>query len=232
MNTNERAHLRLLLDHRASELRTTAAKQNKAMHRDHSSKGLLSSGATIRAALRIAEELAEQFVSDAFNDAASVAKQPDAFRMAFTDVTIIMRDLKVHVDSAVRLVARGAVAENIRGETERLFLELQQRTYRLAEIRRIEFDPPAESKSTASAPSPPLEPPKNKGGAPLAAHWDEMWADIAVQLWNGDLQPKRQKDISDAMFAWLVARDLDAGNTAVTARARALWTKLEPALRG
>ncbi len=59
-----------------------------------------------------------------------------------------------------------------------------------------------------------------------------MWAAIAVQLWEGDLKPTRQKDISDAMFAWLDERELDVGKTAVIDRARTLWQLLEARLRG
>lgn len=233
MNRTERAHLRLLLDHRVSETRTIVAKQNDAMHSDHAGRRILQSGATVKAALAIAEELGERFVKEVFDDAASIAKQPDAFSMAFTEVTIVMGDMKAQIDRAVRLAALGPRMDSVAREAERLFLEVQQRTYRLAEIRRFEFNPRAAPLTTAKLPVLDMESPRtNRGGAPLAAHWDEMWADVAVQLWNGDLKPKRQKDISDAMFAWLVARDLDAGSTAVTARARALWTKLEPVLRG
>lgn len=57
-----------------------------------------------------------------------------------------------------------------------------------------------------------------------------MWADIAVQLYVGDLQPKSQKQIKDAMFAWFNANSIDAGDTAVTERARQLWQKIEAAL--
>ncbi len=34
---------------------------------------------------------------------------------------------------------------------------------------------------------------------PLAAHWDEMWAAVAVMLYTGDLQPRTQADIERAM---------------------------------
>jgi hypothetical protein len=70
---------------------------------------------------------------------------------------------------------------------------------------------------------------KNKGGRPAAAHWDELWAAIAVMLYLGDLKPRRQADIERAMKDWLVSKDLDAGDTPVRDRARVLWSKLEGA---
>lgn len=57
-----------------------------------------------------------------------------------------------------------------------------------------------------------------------------MWADIAIKLWTGDLVPKRQADISEAMFAWFNGKEINVGQTAVTERARALWLKIEPLL--
>ena len=68
----------------------------------------------------------------------------------------------------------------------------------------------------------------NRGGKPLAKHWDEVWAQIAFQLWNGDLQPETQADIKRAMFAWFNAREIEVGDTAITQRARQLWRLLEP----
>lgn len=205
------------------------------MQADHSSRGILKSGNTIKEALRIAEELATSFVKAAFDAVSDVAMDVQAFNMVFTDVTIILAGLKVGVDEAVSFTT-GARQTSAAREANRLFLDLQQRVLRLAEIRRFEFTRPAPSTKpllgTAPAAADIVTRHKNRGGAPLASHWDEMWADIAVQLWEGDLKPTRQKDITDAMFAWLNARELDAGNTAVTDRARALWQKVEERLRG
>jgi hypothetical protein len=70
---------------------------------------------------------------------------------------------------------------------------------------------------------------KNRGGKPLAAHWDELWATIAVSIYSGDLQPKTQADIERWMSSWLVDRDLDASVSSVRQRARTLWRKLDSA---
>ncbi|MEM6827114.1 MAG: hypothetical protein AAF553_04150 [Pseudomonadota bacterium] len=54
-----------------------------------------------------------------------------------------------------------------------------------------------------------------------------MWAYIAVQLWAGDLKPKKQADVKKAMFEWLSANEIEVGDTAVTQRARQLWQAMQ-----
>jgi hypothetical protein len=68
---------------------------------------------------------------------------------------------------------------------------------------------------------------KNRGGKPLASHWDAMWADIATLLWNGDLKPATQADIKQAMFDWFGKAEIEVGDTAMTERARALWQRMQ-----
>ena len=70
---------------------------------------------------------------------------------------------------------------------------------------------------------------KAKGGKPLAAHWDEMWAAMAVALHVGDLNPKTQADIERAMSDWLASKDIDAAESSIRKRAQQLWRKLEEA---
>jgi hypothetical protein len=83
--------------------------------------------------------------------------------------------------------------------------------------------------TTPTAPATVRDASQNKGGKPLAAHWDGMWAEIAVQLWNGDLKPKSQAEIKEAMMAWFNNEEIDIGDTSVTDRARALWIKMQAA---
>lgn len=102
------------------------------------------------------------------------------------------------------------------------------------EIARFSFAPKPAPKfaPTPSVPpviSPPPEPsppPTNRGGKPLAAHWNEMWACIAVQLWSGDIKPQSQADVKRAMLDWFNTNEIEIGDTAVTERARQLWLKM------
>lgn len=96
------------------------------------------------------------------------------------------------------------------------------------EIERFSFESPAELVAPGASPRVPIPVPfKNPGGKPLAEHWDALWAEIAFQLFSGALQPKRQADITKAMNDWLAERGFEAGDTAVTKRARALWQRME-----
>jgi hypothetical protein len=97
---------------------------------------------------------------------------------------------------------------------ERLQLEI--------EVSRAEFRPAA-----GVSPARAANPRRNTGGKPLAEHWDQMWAAIAVQLWLGRLQPQKQGDITLAMKAWLGDHDIDVSDTAIVERARCLWREIE-----
>ena len=235
MDKLERAQIRLLLDHLGAECRAKSAEKNKALHAQHSAKHILQSGATVKAAIWIAEELASSYVKDVVAAVSDVAMDIEAFNMIVADVTIMFQSLQPEIDQAVKFATMrdsgGAQFDSVTKEANRLFQDLKTRTLRLLEIHRFSFTHPSPSK-LAELRKPILpraqpQQPKNKGGKPLAAHWDQMWAAIAFQLWEGELKPSKQKDISEAMLAWFVAHEIDVGSTAVTDRARALWQLIE-----
>ena len=178
MDKLERAQIRLLLEHLGSEYRAQADERQKAMHADHAALGTLQSDATVKSALRIAEDLATDYVKTIVAAVADVAHDSDAFSMTLTDVTIMLCALQVGVDQAVKLASgRGEGANNypsVSRETNRLFLQLQQRTLRLFEIHRFSFTRPSPAR-VAELRRPVLnqfqeQPSKNKGGKPLAGH--------------------------------------------------------------
>lgn len=199
------------------------------MHAEHSAKKTLGSGATIKRAVEICEGEGRAFIVAAVKQVGDVAKSPDAFDKIVGSLTAQTRNWDAHVAEAVRLATRGGSqrSESARNAADELLADLKMRMFRELEIERFAFVRP--SHGTASPPAMLPAPPKNKGGKPLAAHWDAMWADIAVQLYVGDLKPKSQKQIKDAMFAWFNAKSINAGDTAVTERARQLWHKIEAA---
>lgn len=205
------------------------------MHAEHSAKKTIRSGLTIKRAVEICEAEGRAFISKAVKQVGDVAKSPDAFDKIVSSLTAQTRNWDAHVAEAVRLATMGGPQrfESAKNAADELLADLKVRMFRELEIERFAFIR-APSAQTPSPTSPPVAttptPAKNKGGKPLAAHWDAMWADIAVQLYVGDLQPKSQKQIKDAMFAWFNANSIDAGDTAVTERARQLWQKIEAAL--
>jgi len=76
----------------------------------------------------------------------------------------------------------------------------------------------------AAAYSPP---PRNKGGRPKHGFWEELWAEMARQLYVGDLKPKTQADVEAAMHQWISNKGYEAGGTPVRDRARMLWRAIE-----
>jgi hypothetical protein len=116
---------------------------------------------------------------------------------------------------------------SVANATNELFAQIKTDMWARLEIEKFEFE--LDELVAAPLQSPPVSSPKNPGGKPLAAHWDDMWSSIAVQLWQGDLQPKTQADISNAMLEWFSLAGIEIGETAVRARARQLWLKYEAA---
>jgi hypothetical protein len=184
--------------------------------------------------VRIAEELATAYVTELVAAVSDVAKDIEAFNMMVTDVTIMFQDLQPSIDEAVRLATTGGSGgqrfDSVSKEAGRLLRELQARTLRLLEIHRFSFIKTSPNDRNELLPrlgktAPPAA--KNKGGKPLAKHWDDMWAAIAVSLWTGDLKPESQADVKRAMLAWFDDQEIDVGDTPVVERARALWRKME-----
>lgn len=63
----------------------------------------------------------------------------------------------------------------------------------------------------------------SSGGRPPKAFWEDLWAEIARQLYEGDLKPDKQVDIENAMNIWLDENGHLAGETQVRERARKLF---------
>lgn len=233
----ERAQIRLLLEHLGSEYHRRCGEAQKVMHADHSASGRLRSGATVQAAIRIAEEHTDAFVDKLIDEVSAVAQDVDAFNMIVSALTAQFRGREAELSEAVRLATSGASERfaSVQREGERLFAEMRSRVFKRLEIHRFAFTRPTKGdlagmRSRGISHSKPLAEPvksKNAGGVPLAEHWDAMWAEIAVKLWLGDLKPKTQADVKRAMFEWFNSKEIAIGDTAVTQRARQLWQKIQ-----
>lgn len=79
----------------------------------------------------------------------------------------------------------------------------------------------------ALAASAPTAAAAKAGGRPSADWWDDLWVEICRQVWEGELQPKKQADIENAMLVWLTAQNLSASNSTVRPRARKLWAVMK-----
>ncbi len=64
-------------------------------------------------------------------------------------------------------------------------------------------------------------------GRPPATFWDDLWVAMAIQLYNGDLQPDRLAEVERAMHDWLSSKGLGAAEMTVRTRARKLFRAYE-----
>lgn len=232
MDGPTRAQVRLLIDD-ADELAHKRVLDGKhALFADHAARGLLRSGATIKSAVRLFETETGALIAKVTDAVAAVSKGTEAFAL-IADCLARFDSFLITEFDEVLAKATGGKARTTMMSVERagknLFNEAQTRWRRQLEIHRFSFTGPPASPPLASLMDTPKAPvvASNKGGKPLAAHWDELWSSIAVALWSGDLDPKSQADIKRAMFEWFNERELEVGDTAVTARARQLWQKIE-----
>jgi hypothetical protein len=238
-------HVRLLLDDAIHRIKRTFGDRMKAyddqigsLSQPWRSESSLQSVATIEEeALDNIEELANRFVAQIVDSVAEVARDTEASVMIREATESLLSFLRHQLDDIVQVAARelpaggtGAGVYNTYARFEDLCLQVR----RQLDLCEFEFTAPAPLSALDFAAPEPIKvpkamPPKNSGGRPLAKHWDEMWASIALALYTGDLQPKTQADIERAIQEWLGDHDLEAGPTAVRGRARQLWCKWKEA---
>lgn len=197
----------------ANKFARTFAEQQRAMHAKRVSRGILKSCTVVKAAERICEAVALDYVKQAVDRVSVVATDASAFAMTAIDLTIPLGELKAPVDQAIEFTTGTGPEKTLQyasiyAEGNRLFRELETRASRLLEIQRFNFLNTGKSQTANPFPMPTAPPPlarSNPGGKPLAEHWDALWAEIAIQLWDGELDPKRQADITKAMSDWLTS---------------------------
>lgn len=239
MDTLERNQVKLILEFLTSETLRATGNAQKAMQAEHSAKGTLRSGDTVKRAVEIVEDHATSYVVSAVDQVSAVVQDSEAFNVIATWLTSMFRGFDPHIANAIRLATAGAEGKNdsVTVAGNKLFAEARNRVFKQLEIHRFSFMKPSKGDLAASgigveAPTAigsPVAEKRNTGGKPLAAHWDAMWAAIAVKLWSGELQPKSQADVKKAMLEWFNAAEIDIGDTAVTQRARQLWQAMQDA---
>jgi hypothetical protein len=227
MDSSQRAQVRLILEHEVALRQVELDESIRAIYTRNAAAGSLKSGGTIKSALRTMEKLATEFINRSIDQTAAVAMDPEAFTLVHATFLELQNHLGKQLNGVVKM-ATGHTRESRKSdsayrEADRLFQEQQNRATRLLEIHRFSFTKPASPERTKSALSAPSQ--ASRRGRMLAAHWDEMWADIAMQIYEGDLQPTKQADIENAMKDWFATRELDAGDTPIRDRARVLWRK-------
>lgn len=223
MDQAARTQIRRLIADEDASARRAVQERLQDIYAEFDAAGALRSDATMIAALAAMEDLAGGFIWDFGSKVKLISKDSEAFALiegaagaflAYLDGRIdevAVKTAKDDTEDAIRQAAYSARAR-FSGAKDRLRLRTTM----------LKVDHPVWE---AESPTPATK--KNRSGRPVAAHWDEMWAAIALMLQAGDLRPKKQADIERTMSDWLEARDFDGGDTAVRARAGALWNAIE-----
>lgn len=239
MDTLERNQVKLILEYLTSETLRATENAQKAMHAEHSAKRTLRSGDTVKRAVEIVEDQATSYVTNAVDQVSAVAQDTEAFNVIASWLTALFRGFDAHVANAVKLATAGdgARIDSVTVAGNKSLAEARNRVFKQLEIHRFSFTKPSKGDLAAkgigvaalAVSNPSMAEKRNPGGKPLAAHWDAMWAAIAVKLWTGVLQPKSQADVKKAMIDWFNEAEIDIGDTALTQRARQLWQAMQDA---
>lgn len=229
MDDRERERIRLIASHEGELAYRALTEQLKAVLANHSAKGLLHSGATIKVSVRAMHTLADAFLDNIGPKIKAVAIGQESFALLSEAVLDFLNECGNAMPSILHMArGRRPVAENDSIEVAGMKLFNQMRTdteSRLA-ILAYEFE---ESPGSEHLPQPPggTAKPVKLGGRPPAAFWDDLWAAIATALYLGKLFPKCQADLERAMADWLNENGHSAAESTIRARARRLWDRIE-----
>ena len=224
MDGQDRQQLELLSDRalkQASEELRLAIRQ---LYSEHAAKGVLGSGATIKAGVRLMSEIGGRTMARLLQDCGAVSNTNEAFDHVVATIGAMLDGFSQALPDIIHKASRAQPSGSINSAALDLFRKMRSDLEADLLIARHGYLQPSVGKARSAI---PFSQKQNVGGKPLAEHWDAMWSAIAVQLWTGDLRPKTQADVKDAMFAWFNANGIEIGDTAVTQRARQLWQAME-----
>lgn len=229
-----RTQIRRILEYHTELAKRDFEERRKAIYADHSARGMLKSGATIRRVIRLMEELGAAFVSDTVEKVSVVAQNLDAFADLTAAFEDFWRFLETELAETINLASGRQKfdwqEDSVSRAAEQLFSKSHSLVRSKLELYRFTFTKPVamnplELPEQSAPPNSKVRPEKT-GGRPLAEHWDDMWAAIAVALYTGDLNPKSQADVERAMTGFLEGQGRDPATSTVRQRARRLWDRL------
>lgn len=230
-----RAQIRKILDYQTDLAKRDFEERRGAIYADHSAKGCLQSGSTIRTVIRLMEEIGSALVSDTIEKVSPVSQDIEAF----ADLASTFQEFWSFLESELRStmnLASGRHPHDLRDDSashsaKQLFEKSRSLVKSKLELYRFTFTKPALGAGVSSAitlgrsrPSPHIT--DKKGGRPPAEFWDDMWAAIAVSLYSGDFEPKSQADVQRAMLEWIEGNNHSVAESTVKSRARRLWDRI------
>ncbi|MXO65303.1 hypothetical protein [Altericroceibacterium endophyticum] len=228
MTKDEREQIELILDYEFGQALQRANKIANQVCARNSAAGCLQSGATIKEFLRLVREDLETLLDTLLSQLGAVSKERKAAIMLSVACDEHLDKLKHGEVHKIATVASGRGRKepdpSAWDTTEGIFRQMRDALDTKLRIASYDFKAKALPQGSVTADVQP--PVKNVGGKPRAEHWDRMWAEIAVQLWQGDLNPKTQADIEKAMLDWFAANKIKVGESTVRQKARLLWQRM------
>jgi hypothetical protein len=223
MNDRQREQVERIINHCSTTSRAAMALALTGVKNRFSLAGRLGSGAIMMAAVDEIGRAADQLLSELVLKIAPVSRTPQAFeeiesasrrwlRVSEVDLTEFAQQSRSH-----RIQDRSVALE----VGKAAFGEMQAAIERRLQIEKFDFE---QGNQLETAPFATRT--ERKGGRPPADFWDDMWSAIAVQLYDGSLNPKTQAQVERAMAEWIEANGFTAAASTVRARARRLWDRL------
>jgi hypothetical protein len=228
MIEREAEQINRLLSYRISIAQRIFEDRLNAIYADHSAKGRLHSGGTIKVAIRLMGEMGTGLVSALADEVLAVSPLLDGHAALSHSIEELADFFAGQLPRIVAMAAgrmpasqpddavKRAAEERFDAMRRDLIEQVGLLAFRFKETSSLETD---QSKPAAS----------KKGGRPPAEFWDDMWATIAVQLFEGSLQPKAQADVERAMAIWIEGSGYSAADSTIRARARRLWDRISAA---
>lgn len=227
MNADEQTQIELVVARALDRGQRDLKDKLKRVYADHSARGLLASGATIKVGIRVMEEVARGEMQFLLFEAGQVSRSQEAYEIVIKSVGELLDMIGQALLEVIRMATRGRDTGSINSAALGLFRQMRSDIEADLIIARHNFLAGEGESEEAGGKVIERKVSRNPGGKPLAAHWDTMWAAIAVDLYLGDLKPKTQADIEAAMHNWLSAREIGASESTVRSRARQLWQAIQ-----
>ena len=225
MSSNALRQLELVLGDAVVNYTAVLKGRLEAIYSDHAANGRLHSGATVRVAVRTMDELASEAVGQMSTRALEIAGGPNAYSAFRGGVGDLLQSFRNEMPRAIQM-ASGRMpnkpSPSIEQAAYELFGEMESKIGRKVAIAEFDFTKP----SIAAVVAPTAQA-KQKSGRPRGAFWDDMWAAIAFDLYEGNLDPHNQADVEQAMLRWIEENGHSAAVSTVRARARRLWDRIQ-----
>lgn len=212
--------------------RKVVLKQVSALCAEHSQRGLIRSGATLKSALKIFEEQTSHFIASLVTEIAPMKLGSEGFGIIAAGLNQFLLFLEGELKRLVKvtgdIIEKPAEAQRLGAAVANIWTELRGNLMAELEQHRSAFvTMPAESEEDKADPDAEGDREHN----PMALYWHQMWADTAIQLLTGDLQPDEEADIARSMQQWFADHEVEIRETEMLDCAHLLWRNYEAALQ-